>query len=246
MAADTVADKARFLSAGDGGVVVEFGDTVDRTISARVMKTAEMIRDAALDGVTELVPTFRSLFVHYDPTITSASTITDIIAAMPLDDVEASAMRHVWRIPVLYGGEGGPDLADVAATAGMSEADAVALHAGSVYNVYMLGFLPGFGYLGDTPEPLRLPRLETPRVRVPAGSVALTGQMTAVYPLESPGGWRLLGKTPVRFFDIAAERPALLAPGDGVRFVPVDDAAYDDIAALCREGRYEVEREDAA
>ena len=135
----------------------------------------------------------------------------------------AAGPGRTFEIPVLYGGEAGPDLDEVAARAGIAAQEAARLHASQLYHVYMLGFLPGFAYLGSVPEPLRLPRRATPRARVPAGSVAIASDMTAVYPLESPGGWHLIGSTPVVLWDMARQDEPLLKPGDRVRFVPIDD-----------------------
>jgi inhibitor of KinA len=211
----------RLLGSGDTALVVEFGDTVDRELNARVLALDAAIAQAGIAGVVETVPTFRSLMVHYDPRTTSAAALREAIR--PLLDREggARARRRVWTIPVCYEGGCAPDLDEVAERTGRSREEVVALHAEPVYRVYMLGFLPGFPYLGDLPEPLRLPRRENPRTRVPAGSVAIAISLSAVYPVESPGGWHLIGNTPVTFFDLGRDPPALLAPGDGVRFRPV-------------------------
>ncbi|TVQ54008.1 MAG: 5-oxoprolinase subunit PxpB [Rhodobacteraceae bacterium] len=243
----TVADAARFLPAGDSGLVVEFGDAIDRAVSARVVRAAAAVEALAPEGVVAVTATFRSLLVRYDPRATCSARLVKAIGALPLDSGTGAATRRVWRLPTVYGGEGGPDLDAVAAEIDAATADVVRLHAGETYHVYMLGFLPGFAYMGDVAPPLRLPRLATPRVRLPAGSVAVALQMTAVYPFASPGGWRLLGWTPARLFDPAASSPALLAPGDGVRFDPVDRAEGDRIAAAVAEGAFTPEwTEEAA
>ena len=233
-----VGEAARFLSAGDRAFVVEFGDAIDRAVNARVVRTAERVRALGLEGVAEITATFRSLMIRYDPLATSRETVEAAVAALPLDPPGAAVRRRVWAIPALYGGAGGSDLDGVAGTAGLDAAEVVRMHAAEPYHVYMLGFLPGFAYLGDLPGPLRLPRLATPRVRLPAGSVAIALAMTAVYPVASPGGWRLIAETPVRFFDPAAPSPSLLAPGDAVRFVPVDAAERDRVAAAVARGDY--------
>lgn len=237
---------ARFLDVGDTAFAIEFGARIAPEVNALVHRTAALISDAALEGVTESVPTFRSLLVHYDPRRTSAAELQAGLAQLELGEAVLEAPRRVWHIPVLYGGEAGPDLSDVAAATGLSEDEVVALHAGTLFRVYVQGFLPGFAYLGDLPVELDLPRLTIPRVRVPAGSVAIVQRMAGIYPVESPGGWRLIGHTPLRFFNPAQTPPTLFSPGDGVRFVPVEAAEHAAIRQAVDEGRYEPVCEAAA
>ena len=226
--------QVRFLSVGDRAFAVEFGDRIDRALSRAVLGLDAVIRAERPQGVVETVPTFRSLMVHYDPLATSRASLEQIIAGL-LDRHQAGrADARLWHIPVCYEGEFAPDLAEVARLTGLASDDVVALHSGTRYHVYMLGFLPGFPYLGDLPAALALPRRADPRVRVPAGSISIATSLTAIYPYESPGGWHLIGATPIRFFDAARTPPALLAPGDAVRFEPVDPAAF---AAIRRRGR---------
>lgn len=212
---------ARLIASGDAALVVEFGDRVDRLLNARVLALDAAIAEAGLDGVVETVPTFRSLLVHYDPLRTTAAELSVAIRPLLERGGAAEARRRRWVIPVCYQGELAPDLEDVAVRVGLSPEEVVALHGEPVYRVYMLGFLPGFPYLGDLPEKLRLPRRENPRTRLPAGSVAIAISLSAIYPVESPGGWHLIGNTPVTFFDVRRDPPALLAPGDEVRFEPI-------------------------
>lgn len=220
---------------GDTAMTVEFGETIDRTLSARVMAARHAVERAKIPGVVETVPTFRSLTVHFDPAAIGFGDLATAIGELDADTAAPTSSGRAWRVPVLYDG---PDLDDIARTAGLSVAETVALHSGSAYHVYMLGFLPGFAYLGDLPRPLRLPRLKEPRTRVPAGSVAIADQLTAVYPVESPGGWRLIGRTPLRLFDVAAERPSLFEPGDTVSFASVGAAEFADAEAAISAGRY--------
>lgn len=231
-------EAARFLPVGDTAFAIEFGARIDPVLNAMVHRAAAVLAADAAEGVIETVPTFRSLLVHYDPRATSAEALQRRLAALDLGTVEATAPTRTWCLPVLYGGEAGPDLETVAAEVGLGAEEVVALHAGTVYRVYVQGFLPGFAYLGDLPERLELPRLATPRVRVPAGSVAIALRMTGVYPVESPGGWRLLGNTPLRFFDPARTPPTLFAPGDGVRFVPVATGEHARVKAAVARGDY--------
>jgi inhibitor of KinA len=226
----------RFLPQGDAALVVEFGDRIDPAVNGRVHALAAALAAAPIAGVTELVPTFRSLCLHYDPLDLD---FADLVAAVRGRLAGLPAMAPPGRritIPVCYEGDLAPDLAEVAGRTGLAPDDVVRLHAGSAYRVFMLGFLPGFAYMGSLPETLRLPRRASPRVRVPAGSVAIAMEMTAIYPLQSPGGWHLIGSAPTTLFDIAADPPALLRPGDEVRFQPVGRAAFEALRAAWQDG----------
>ncbi len=235
-----IGDVADFRHAGDTGLVVQFDFRIDMDINADVRAAAAAITAAGLPGIVELVPSFCSVLIHYDPTSTSSADLMRAIARLPIRREEANSPARTFVLPVLYGGEHGPDLENVAAQTDLSVAEVIALHASCSYRVYMLGFLPGYAYMGDVPERLRLSRLETPRTKVPAGSVAITGKLTAVYPVESPGGWLLLGHTPVRLFDAGAPEPSLLAPGDRVRFEPISSyGAYREIVRACVEGTWQ-------
>ena len=230
----------RFLANGDRALSVEFGNSVDRAIAARVVSLGRRMSRLQIDGIVELVPTFRSLLIHFDPDKVSP----DLIRERALDELEkpesASGPRRRWTIPACYDPAVAPDIEEVAAHAGLDAGGVAACHASETYFVYMMGFLPGYPYLGDVPEPLVLPRRTDPRTRVPAGSVAIAQTMTAVYTLESPGGWHLIGCTPIRFFDAEADPPALLAPGDLVRFEPVSLERYGELEAEVRNGRFEL------
>jgi len=233
----------RFLSAGDRALVVEFGDRVDRALSDDVLRLDASLRSTGLAGVVETVPTFRSLMVHYDPLVTSRAELEQAIAA--LLDRRSGLCRDatLWRVPVCYEGEFAPDLAEVARLTELTPREVVGLHSAVRYHVYMLGFLPGFPYLGDLPPQLALPRRADPRVRVPAGSVSIATTLTAIYPYESPGGWHLIGATPIRLFDRERTPPALLAPGDIVRFEPIDPASFASIKKAADSGDYRVASE---
>ena len=233
----------RFLSAGDRALVVEFGADVDWAISADVLRLDAIISAGALPGVVETVPTFRSLMVHYDPLMTSAADLANIVAGLLDRRQGMRSAGRCWHIPVCYDNALAPDLGEVARLTGMSAGDVAALHSGTPYHVYMLGFLPGFPYLGDLPQALALPRRADPRLRVPAGSIAIATALTAIYPYDSPGGWHLIGATPVRFFNPARIPPALLAAGDMVRFEPIDEDAFAAIRRLVETGDYPVDSE---
>lgn len=219
----------RFLANGDTALAVEFGQSIDRAVAGRVVALARALNEESIDGVVETVPTYRSLLIHFDPDIVSAEQIEDRAQRMLHDLAEQTGPSRCWTIPACYDEAVAPDLQVVAEHAGLTGAQVAECHAGETYFVYMMGFLPGYPYLGDVPAPLVLPRRTNPRTRVPAGSLAIAQTMTAVYTLESPGGWHLIGRTPVPFFDARNDPPALLAPGDLVRFEPV---SLDEIGRI--------------
>ena len=233
----------RFLSAGDRALVVEFGDHIDRALSEEVLRLAASLRADELLGIVETVPTFRSLMVHYDPLVTSRAELEGAIASLLDREPGPRGAATVWRVPVCYEDEFAPDLAEVARLSGLAPDEVVRLHSSVRYHVYMLGFLPGFPYLGDLPAELSLPRRADPRVRVPPGSIAIATSLSAIYPYESPGGWHLIGTTPLRLFDLDHPKPALLAPGDAVLFQAVDRTHYDRIRHAVENRSYKVKSE---
>lgn len=228
-------------SAGEGGIVVELGDAIDAALNARVHQLAGEVRARLGDRIIEVVPTYRSLLVRHDPLRVPRRVLVreleEMVAGLPADAAATAAARTV-HVPACYGGELGPDLAFVAQHAGLEPREVVAIHSGATYQVFMLGFTPGFPYLGGMPSRIATPRLETPRQRVEAGCVGIGGVQTGIYPVASPGGWRLIGRTPLRLFDPGAGSPFLLAPGDHLRFVPITRAEYDDVRARVAAGTY--------
>ncbi len=231
----------RIRSAGEQGLVVELGDEIDPVVNAHVRRLAREVAAQLAGDVLEVVPTYRSLLVIHDPIRVPrarlAARVEALAAALPTAAAPEPPGRIV-RLPACYGGALGPDLDDVARLKGLSPDDVVALHAGATYLVYMLGFTPGFPYLGGMPDRIATPRLETPRPRVATGSIGIGGAQTGVYPVESPGGWRIIARTPVRLFDPAAPAPFLLTAGDRLRFVPVAIDAYHATAAQVAAGTY--------
>jgi inhibitor of KinA len=228
----------RFLPVGDTALNVEFGETVDRALSRRVLQLDRLIRSSAPTGIVETVPSFRSLLVHYDPLLTGRADLETALAALIDTDAGPAQPARLWRIPVCYEPSFAPDLAEVAAATGFPVGKVVRLHSSIQYHVYMLGFLPGFPYLGDLPAELALPRRADPRVRVPAGSIAVATCLTAIYPFESPGGWHLIGTTPLKLFNATQTPPTLLAPGDAVRFEPIDAVAFARIESAVEAGSH--------
>ena len=238
--------EVRFLPAGDGALVVDFGDRIDRALSTRVLQLSDRVRGLGLAGVGPTVPTFRSLLVQYDPATISGADVSAAIRDLMDQPQAAEGARRLWRVPVSYAAQFAPDLAEVAERTGLKPDEVIARHAAAQFHVYMVGFLPGFAYMGGLPEELHLPRRIDPRVRVPAGAVAIATALTAIYPVESPGGWHLIGSTPIKLFDAGWERPSLFAPGDQVRFDPVRIADYEAIRAAVEAGDYRVPSEDIA
>ncbi len=235
----------RLLSVGDTAWTVEFGVAIDPAIHGRVLGFCGLLdtlsADGRLDGVVEWVPTFRSVTVHFNPQQIDAMVLRNLLSELAGKSGVLSAVGCRWHIPVCFDAESAPDLADVAKAKGMTPEEVVHLLTGSIFSVYMLGFLPGFPYLGGVPEALDMPRLASPRKVVPARTIAIAGRMCAAYPWESPGGWRLLGRTPVRLFDAAnSRRPALLAPGDEVVWEAIDSAVYAELDAECAAGRFDL------
>ncbi|HSD53149.1 MAG TPA: 5-oxoprolinase subunit PxpB [Burkholderiales bacterium] len=234
----------RLLPNGDTALAVEFGERIDRATSERVLALHDRLAHAGLAGVVELLSTFRSLMVHYDPQRTSHAELAHAIAPLleGLEGVHPAARR--WTIPVCYDPAFALDLGEVAARTGLAPAEVIEQHSGTTYHVYMIGFLPGYPYMGDVPARLALPRRENPRTQVPAGSVAIATTMTAVYTLASPGGWHILGRTPVPLWSKRRNPPAVLAPGDKVRFAPIGMTEFERLAQRAAAGELALEAED--
>lgn len=219
MSAATIS-RPRLHHSGDSLVLVEFESTIAPDVNRRAVALAAAIDAARVPGVRDVVPAYAAVGVHVDPLRFDQAALEAVVSHAWDTAAGAEPVARVVEIPVCYGGAFGPDLAEVAAFAGCSEDDVIARHAAGRYRVYMLGFLPGFAYLGGVDDAIAMPRRSTPRTAVAAGSVGIAGRQTGVYPCESPGGWRLIGRTPVAMFDLRRREPALLAPGDLVRFVP--------------------------
>lgn len=212
----------RIAPVGDASLVLEFPPVIDETVAMRCAAIADALRVKRLPGVYDIVPAFHSVAVHFDPIGLRYDTLEAMVrecAGAPL--TVPSKDERVIEVPVRYGGEYGPDLSTVAAFARCSQDEVVRLHSHRVYRVFMLGFLPGFAYLGQVDDRIAAPRLEAPRARVAAGSVGIAGRQTAVYPLDSPGGWQIIGRSSVEPFVATREEPFLFRPADRVRFVPV-------------------------
>lgn len=234
-----MSDYPQIRSFGDTGFSIEFGAGIDRAVNARVMALHAALRDAKPPGLIETIPSFRALLVQYDPLLVTRAELESLIRAMLPDLKAASSTGRSWQLPVCYDADLAPDLADVAERCRLSGDDVVAKHCRSRFFVYMLGFMPGLAYMGGLDEALHLPRRKEPRVKVPAGSVAIAESMTTIYPWDSPGGWHLIGRTPLRLFDAARREPILLGAGDEVTFRAIPADEYAAMLQQIEAGRFD-------
>lgn len=225
------------LPSGDRALVFELGQSIDADVNARIIDLATRLEAAAWPGITEIVPTYRSLLVCYDPMILRGADLEDrLLMLWHGTQATALAAGRLWRVPCVYGGSVGRDLDELAAMKGLTTKEVIALHAGAEYRVYMIGFAPGFVYLGGLPEQLHTPRLRAPRQNIPAGAIGIGGQQANINSVAGPSGWRFVGWTPWRIFDPTGPEPFLLRAGDRVRFYPVSAAQGDAITAAQDSG----------
>lgn len=218
----------RCLDGGESCLVVELGDAIELALNRQVRALGLALEQARMKGVLEAVPTYRSLAIYYDPlTIDRDALKAQVLSLHGSLGDQGDQTPRVVEIPTVYGGECGPDLEFVACHSGLSSDEVIRLHTEPLYHVYMLGFIAGFPYLGDLAERLAVPRLSTPRLKVKAGSVGIGGRQTGIYPIESPGGWRIIGRTSLRLFDPSSEVPTPILPGDKVRFVRIEPHEYE-------------------
>lgn len=219
---------------GDCAISIDFGQVIDPKINRHIRQTIERIKELQLEGIIELVPTYCALLVEYDAMLYSYSDICNIIE-LTLEEGMTDTTNElvtVVEVPTVYGGEFGPDLSFVATHNHLSEDEVVSIHSGTDYLVYMLGFIPGFTYLGGMDSRIATPRLSSPRTLIPAGSVGIAGEQTGTYPSDSPGGWQIIGRTPVTMYDMSKAQVALLNAGDYVRYVPIDESEFHRIKSL--------------
>ncbi len=229
----------KFLNAGDAAVVAELGDSIDPATNLRVHALARAIDGHRVAGVVDLVPTYRSLLVNYDPLRTTRPALEQEIATLAANlEEQPQQPPRVLEVPTVYGGEFGPDLAFVADYAGLPADEVVRIHSEPDYLIYMMGFTAGFPYLGGMSPTIAAPRLKTPRTGIPAGSVGIAQQQTGVYPAESPGGWQIIGRTPLRLFDPLRNPPVAVQAGEFIRFVPITETTFRDIERRVQEGTH--------
>ncbi len=220
----------RISRVGEETWLVELEPRLDVAINERILTVADGLERLALLGIRDIVPAYASLAVHADPDRVDVAGLTDVLDALLAAGATAAVPHRTHDIPVCYAPEYGLDLDAVSRASNCAPDEVVTRHARVEYRVFMLGFLPGFPYLGLVDERIAVGRLPTPRPAVPAGSVGIAGRQTGIYPTESPGGWQIIGRTPVRLFDAAADAPPLVRPGDRVRFVPIDAASFGRLA----------------
>ena len=232
--------KAKILTAGDSALLIEFEQKIVPEINAQITAFVHLLKEQHIEGVTDLIPAFASLLINYDPRVIGYKDLkARIEELLKIEVSEEAGDARVFEIPVCYGGEYGPDIANIAENAGISEQEVIDIHCSKDYLIYMLGFLPGFVYLGGLDERIHTPRLANPRISIPAGSVGIAASQTGIYPLNSPGGWQLLGMTPVKTYDPERETPILVEAGDYIRFVPVTEEEFLKIKKQVDDGTYE-------
>jgi len=236
-------ENVRFLLAGDSAVTVEFGNEISPEINTDIRAFNISLEKSGIEGIVETVPTYRSLTVHYDPGIIRYGGLVEKMKSV-LKGIDRASLpkSEILEIPVLYGGEEGPDIEFVAAHNNKTVEQVIEIHTSGEYLIYMLGFTPGFTYLGGMSEEIATPRLTTPRVKIPAGSVGIAGYQTGVYPIDSPGGWQLIGRTPVRMYDPDRAEPILPKAGQLIKFYAIDRAEYERIADIEANGGYTCRR----
>jgi KipI family sensor histidine kinase inhibitor len=230
----------KVVPAGDTALVVEFGDRIDRELSTAVLSLAQSLDTEHIAGVIETVPTFRSLMIHYEPLVLPAASLAALIDKH-IEKLKAQhVIGHVWHLPVCYDSGFAIDLDEVAKRTSLTPRQVIERHSGPMYHIYMLGFLPGQAYMGEVAAELALDRRQTPRSKIPAGSLAIAARMSCVFPLETPCGWHVIGRCPIPLWD-EAHGSALLAPADKVRFVPVSVREYDTLITRAAEGVLKIE-----
>lgn len=228
------------LTAGDSSLLIEFGKEISPEINRKIKATVQLMKEQHIEGVVDVIPAFCSLLINYDPRVISYDEMKERMQNLVKVDAKSSEeKKKIYEIPVCYGGEYGPDIENIAANAGLSVEDVIRIHSSRDYLIYMLGFLPGFCYLGGLDERIHTPRLANPRIKINAGSVGIGGSQTGIYPLDSPGGWQLMGMTPVKTYDPDREVPILVEAGDYIRFVPIDEEEYKRIKKLVERGEYQ-------
>ena len=224
---------------GDTSVAIVFGDEISEDINTKIRAFDKALNDEQIVGVYETVPTYCALTIHYAPEVIRYRELHAKLEAMLAQSHKIQKMNTiVMEIPVLYGGEYGPDLHYVAKHNNMTPEEVIRRHSSAEYLIYMLGFTPGFSYMGGMDERIATPRLKTPRLLIPAGSVGIAGKQTGIYPIDSPGGWQLIGRTPVRLYDANRDTPILLDAGLHVKFIPIDEAEFHRITSRIEQGRY--------
>lgn len=216
---------------GDQAIVLQLGDEISESILRNITSICNFLEEYSFEGFTEYVPAFTTVTIFYDPLVTDYETVEPLMEEMleAIGEEDKIIEQITIEVPVLYGGSGGPDLSIVAAHAKISEEEVIALHTSAAYLVYMIGFAPGFPYLGGLDERIATPRKENPRIHIPEGSVGIAGAQTGIYPIETPGGWQIIGQTPLKLFNVKRSQPALLKAGNRLRFVAITEEEFEKI-----------------
>lgn len=229
----------RIMPAGDCAVIVEFANEIAEEINGKIKGYVTALKEQKIKGLKEMVPTFRSVMIEYDPRfITYESLVKILKETLHMAQNTKDTMKRVVEIPVCYEGEYAPDIEYVAAHAGLTVEEVIQIHSSTEYLIYMLGFLPGFPYLGGLDKRLFTPRLATPRIKLRAGSVGIGGEQTGLYPLESPGGWQIIGTTPVRIYNPDKESSIPYEAGDYIRFLAISKEEFQSIEEADKNGNY--------
>lgn len=234
--------KIQFQPLGDTGIQVRFGSDISEETNQEIRLFADYLKEQNIEGIIEWVPAYTTLTIFYRPDKVVYKDLCKKLEDIQntLQKADDQSQSTIYEIPVLYGGEVGPDLSEVATHNGLTEDEVISIHSGQPYLIYMMGFVPGFPYLGGMPEEIATPRRENPRAKIEAGSVGIAGEQTGVYPLETPGGWQIIGRTPVKLYDPEKEEPILLSAGVYIRFVPVGQKEYEEIEVAVARGEYKV------
>jgi KipI family sensor histidine kinase inhibitor len=233
----------QYIPSGDSALIIKAGDDISIETNGIVRKLLIRIEQENIDGIIDFIPAYNELMVCYDPIIVGYRALFDIFASLT-DDIETVELPEsgIIHVPVLYGGRNGEDLPEVAFCHNLSEEEVIHIHSLPNYRVYMLGFTPGFCYLGGMDEKISTPRKQNPRMKIPAGAVGIAGNQTGIYPIVSPGGWQLIGRTPLRLFDPNRNPEFLFQAGDTIKFYPISKDEYGEIGNAIEEGRYETKR----
>jgi len=235
-------NSVRFLFSGDSALVIEFGNEISVDINKKIRKMMDDIKKENIDGIVELVPTYCSLLINYDVLKIDYNTLVEKLKTFLNNDLETAEGEEVTlvEIPTLYNDEVGPDLSYVAEHNKISKEEVIKIHTGTDYLVYMLGFMPGFTYLGGMSEKIATPRLESPRLQIYPGSVGIAGKQTGMYPSISPGGWRIIGRTPLKLYNPDSDTPVYISSGDYVRYVSISEEEYNEILKKVENNEYKL------
>lgn len=236
-------EKTKYMASGDSALNMEFGNSITEEINKKIRAVTVAIEINKIAGIVEIVPTYRSLMIHYNSLIIEYDELVLFLKGLEenIDSIKLPE-PEVIEIPTLYGGEYGPDIDNVARHNDITVDEVIKIHTSKEYLIYMLGFTPGFAYLGGMDERIATPRLVTPRTKIPGGSVGIAGSQTGIYPIASPGGWQLIGSTPIKLFDTERETPILLKAGNYISFKSINEEEYFKIITDISNGVYEYKR----